>query len=107
MAKLNIAKGVYRMPGSRWLWYRWSENGKRFAISLETEDESTAILKKQAIVAEVARRGSESYRKQNSEPGPANQIAKVIREYLADGMSRDRKSMTPRTAQNLGYLLNQ
>jgi integrase len=95
------------MPGSRFFWYRWSENGKRFAVSLETEDESTAILKKKAIVADVARRGSESYRKQNSEPAAANQIAKVIREYLADGMSRDRKSMTPRTAQNLSYLLNQ
>jgi len=48
MAKLNITKGIYRMSGSRWLWYRWSENGRRYAVSLETEDEATAIVKKKA-----------------------------------------------------------
>jgi Site-specific recombinase XerD len=106
VAKLQVTIGIYRMPGSRYFWYRWSENGKRYAVSLETEDESAAILKKKAILANVARHGSESYRKQTGEPAPASQMAKVIREYLADAMSKDRKPMTPSTAKTVRYELN-
>jgi hypothetical protein len=95
------------MPGSKYLWYRWSENGRRYAVSLQTEDEATAVIEKQKIVRDVALRGSESYGKKNGEPVVANQFAKVVREYLAEGQNRDRKAMTPRTAKNLGYLLNQ
>jgi integrase len=106
VAKLQVTTGIYRMPGSRYFWYRWSENGKRYAVSLETEDESTAILKKKEILADVDRRGSESYRKQTGEPPPANQMAKVIREYLAEAMSKDRKPMTSNTARTVGYELS-
>ncbi len=107
MAKLIIAKGVYRMPGSRWLWYRWSENGKRFAVSLETEDESTAILKKKAILAEVARRGSEAYRSNGTKPDSAElcQMGAIIRQYLDDAKSRVRKPMQLGTAKNIRYVL--
>jgi hypothetical protein len=58
------------MPGSKFFWYRWTENGRRFAVSLKTEDESTAIIEKLKIVKDVARRGSSSYRKQTGEPEP-------------------------------------
>jgi hypothetical protein len=36
-------KGLYRMPGSRFYWYRWSQGGKRHAVSLRTDDLPTAI----------------------------------------------------------------
>src|SRR5260221_5878312 len=97
----------YRMPGSRWLWYRWSENGRRYAVSLETEDEATAIVKKKAILADVARRGSEAYRKQVVDDlGPLNQMSRVIRDYLESAKSRDRKAMLPITAKNIRYVLD-
>jgi integrase len=106
MAKLKVTTGIYRMGGSRFFWYRWTENGKRYAVSLETEDEATAILKKKAIIADVARRGSESYRKQSVEAGPQTQMSKITRDYFADSMSRDRKPMTPDTAKNQKYVLD-
>jgi integrase len=107
MAKLNITKGIYRMPGSRWLWYRWSENGRRYAVSLETEDEATAIVKKKAILADVARRGSEAYRKQAvGGSGPQNEMSRVIWEYLENAKNRDRKAMLPVTAKNIRYVLD-
>jgi integrase len=96
------------MPGSRFLWYRWSENGKRYAISLATEDEGQALQKKNAIRADIDRRGSDQYtKKKNGESAAANPFERIVREYLAEGMSRDRKAMTPHTAKNLGYILNQ
>jgi integrase len=94
------------MPGSKYWWYRWSENGKRYAISLKTEDEATAIEKRKDIMVDVARRGSSAYQKQTSQSAPANQMEKVIREYLGEAMSRDRKPMTPDTAKNQKYVLD-
>jgi integrase len=107
VTKLNITKGIYRMSGSRWLWYRWSENGRRYAVSLETEDEATAIVKKKAILVDVARRGSDAYRKQTAgEPGPQNQMSRVIGDYLENAKNRDRKAMLPVTAKNIRYVLD-
>jgi integrase len=104
--KAKFFAGIYRMPGSRFLWYRWTEAGKRYSVSLKTESEAEALIKKQEIVRDVAKRGSAPYGKQKGEPAPANQIAKIIREYLAEAMSRDRKPMTAGTAKTVGYELN-
>jgi integrase len=94
------------MPGSRFWWYRWSEAGKRYAVSLQTEDEATALIKKHEIVKDVAERGSSAYGKQSGESIPANQLPHVVREYLAEAKSRDRKPMTHWTAKTISYELN-
>src|ERR1700733_12265390 len=94
------------MSGSRFYWYRWTEKGKRFAVSLETEDEAEALLKKRAIIADVERRGSGVYRPKASTPAPVNEFAKVIAEYLAEGRSRDRRPLSPGKAKTIGYELN-
>jgi integrase len=104
--KSKFFAGIYRMPGSRFWWYRWTEAGKRYSVSLKTESEAEALIKKQEIVRDVAQRGSASYGKQKGEPAPVNQLAKIIREYLAEAMSRDRKPMTAGTAKTVGYELN-
>jgi integrase len=95
------------MPGSKYWWYRWSEHGKRYAVSLRTEDEGTAIQKRKEIMVDVARRGSSVYQKQNGgQPAPANQMGKVVREYLLEAQNRDRKPMTTGTAKNQKYVLD-
>ena len=45
-------QGIYHMPGSKYLWFRWTEDGKRYAVSLKTNDEAVAITKARAILAE-------------------------------------------------------
>jgi integrase len=104
--KTKAFRGIYKMAGSRYYWYRWMEKGKRFAVSLETEDETEALLKKRDIVADVEKRGSEVYRSRPNTPAPANEFAKTIAEYLADGMSRNRRPLSPGTAKTIGYELN-
>jgi site-specific recombinase XerD len=99
-------KGIYKMRGSRFYWYRWSENKKRFAVSLETEDEAEALLKKRTIAEDVKQRGSAAYRSKPDATTPKTQFAAVIAEYLADGMSRDRRPLSPDTAKTIGYELN-
>ena len=106
MAQFKVTSGIYRMPGSKFFWYRWTENGRRFAVSLKTEDESTAIIEKLKIAKDVARRGSSSYRKQTGEPEPQTQMGNVIKQYLEYAKNRDRKPMSPKTAKTVSYELN-
>jgi len=94
------------MSGSRYWWYRWSDHGKRYAVSLKTESESEALIKKQEIVRDVAKRGSSAYGKHAGVHEPATEMGKVISEYLAAAMNRDRKPMTPATAKNQKYVLD-
>jgi integrase len=105
----NVAqqsKGIYQMPGSRFFWYRWQENGKRYWVSLKTENFSDAVLAKQKILADVEKRGSEAYRKAKGKPGePATPVDKIIDTYLAFAQNRNRKPMKPHTAANVRLTL--
>jgi integrase len=102
----KITAGLYRMPGSRFWWYRWSENGQRFAVSLKTEDESTAILEKAKIVADVQRRGSASYRAiKGGGDGASTGAEAIVDRYLDDAKNRTRKPMRPETAKTVGFVL--
>jgi integrase len=102
----EILKGLYKMPGSPYWWYRWSENGKRYAVSLKTESESEAILEKVQIAADVERRGSEAYRTIKGDEGrPKQPIDKVIDQYLDEARNRTKKAMRPNVADNVGLML--
>ncbi len=105
MTQFKVTSGIYKMPGSKFFWYRWTEHGKRYAVSLKTEDEATAIVKKLAIIKDVERRGSSSYRKQAGEPEPQTQMGNVIKKYLEFAKNRDRKPMSPGTAKTVSYEL--
>lgn len=102
----QVTAGLYRMPGSPYWWYRWSENGQRFAVSLKTEDETAAVLKKAEILADIQKRGSEVYRFVKGQSGDASTGLEVIVDrYLDDAKNRTRKPMRPETAKTVGYVL--
>ena len=103
--KTKAFRGIYKMQGSRFYWYRWSDKGQRYAVSLETEDEAEAILKKRAILADVEARGSAHYKSKPDADTPATHFEAIIAEYLADGMSRERRPLSPGTAQTIKYVL--
>lgn len=86
-------KGIYKMPGSKYLWFRWTEGGKRHAVSLKTDDEAVAIVKARAILAEGL--GSTNYR----DP------LITISEYLKASQERAKKPMRPGTAERQGAVL--
>jgi len=86
-------KGIYRMPGSKYLWFRWNQGGKRHAVSLKTDDEAVAIVKARAILAEGL--GSTNHRDAFS----------VVSEYLKEAQERRRKPMRDGTAKKKGAVL--
>jgi len=45
-------KGIYQMTGSRYWWFRYQRNGKRYAVSLKTTNEGEAVTRAQAILAD-------------------------------------------------------
>lgn len=45
-------KGIYQMTGSRYWWFRYQRNRKRYAVSLKTTNEGEAVTRAQAILAE-------------------------------------------------------
>jgi integrase len=91
----GFMKGIYHMPGSKYLWFRWTDDGKRYAVSLKTDDEAIAITKARAILAEGL------FRPRQDQGG----IEAVISDYLRLAQERPKKPMRPRTAQNVGHLL--
>ena len=102
----QVTAGLYRMPGSPYWWYRWSENGKRYAVSLKTEDETTAVIKKGQILADIQRRGSEVYRPvKGKDGGTSTGVEAVVDHYLDDAKNRTRKPMRPETAKTVGFVL--
>jgi site-specific recombinase XerC len=105
-AKKRVTAGIYKMPGSRYWWYRFTDwNGKRIAISLKTEDETQAILKKAEIIENVARFGSDSYRPLKPGSGPIHQVDSVIDRYVDEAKNRLKKAMRPRIANNVSGML--
>jgi integrase len=87
-------KGLYQMSGSRYWWFRWTEDGKRNAVSLKTEDEAEAITKARAILAEGL-----------INPKQKTGIERAITDYLQMAQKRVRKPMRPETVKNVRFML--
>jgi integrase len=87
-------KGLYQMSGSRYWWFRWTEDGKRNAVSLKTEDEAEAITKARAILAEGL-----------INPKQKTAIERAITDYLQIAQKRARKPMRPETAKTVSFIL--
>jgi len=96
-------KGLYKMSGSRFWWFRYSQDGKRHAVSLRTTEESEAITRAQAIRAEGLLAAS-AY--SPNEPAPRRyEIQGVIDRYLKDAQERNKKPLRAETARVRGYIL--
>jgi integrase len=96
-------KGIYRMPGSRFWWFRYTQDGQRHSVSLRTEEESEAITRAQAILAEglIA---AEEYTP--LEPAPRRrEIHGLIEQYLKDAQARNKKPLRAGTAADYRYIL--
>jgi integrase len=93
-------KGLYNMPGSKYLWYRWTgQDGKRRATSLKTDDLPEAIKKVRQIQA-----GAALMRWETGVP-IATPASKLVDRYLSAAQKRARKPMRPGTAKRQGDIL--
>jgi integrase len=88
------------MPGSRYLWYRWSEGGRRFAVSLKTDSLQEAIQKIQNIKA-----GRAIVRWEEGGSTERTVMTRLVDDYLTMAQTRAKKPMRPRTAEMVKYVL--
>jgi integrase len=96
-------KGLYRMPESKYWWFRYTRDGKRQAVSLRTEDQGEAIKRAGAILAEglIA---TEAYTP--SEPAPQRrEIHGLIEQYLEESQGRTKEPLRKVTADTRRYIL--
>src|SRR6516225_3019438 len=94
-------KGLYNMPGSKYLWYRWTgQDGKRRAVSLKTDDPAEAIKKVREIQA-----GAALMRWEMGEPIPTA-AWKMVEKYLTTAQKRARKPLRPATAKRQRDILH-
>jgi integrase len=89
-------KGLYKQKESRNWWFRFTQGGKRHAVSLKTDDEPTAIVKARAILAEGL-----------FEPPRAQSVEALITQYLRVAQERSKQPLRPDTAKRNGYILRQ
>jgi integrase len=93
-------KGVYNMPGSKFLWYRWTgSDGKRRAVSLKTDDLGDALVAVKRIQS-----GEFIARWERGET-PQTPATKMVDEYLAMAGQRAKKPMRPKTVKMARYVL--
>jgi integrase len=98
----NLTKGIYNMPGSKYLWYRWTGgDGKRRATSLKTESLDEAIEKAKRI------QDGEFIARWDKGEARATPATKLVDTYLAMAQNRAKKPMRPRTARTIKYILSQ
>jgi integrase len=92
-------KGLYHMPGSKYFWYRWTQDGKRHAVSLKTDDLSEAIKKAKEI-----RAGALFARWERAKPR-ATPLTELVEDYLTAAQKRRKKPMRPDTAKRQEFIL--
>jgi integrase len=92
-------KGLYNMPGSKYFWYRWTQDGKRRAVSLKTDDLSEAIKKVKEI-----RAGALFARWERAAP-LATPASKLVEDYLTAAQKRGKKPMRAETAKRVRYII--
>jgi integrase len=103
LMKTKRFKGLYRMPNSQYWWFRYNQDGQRFAVSLKTPDEALAITRARAILAEGL---LASNRYMPNEPAPRKrEIHGLIDKYLAEAQSRNKKPLRAVTAETRKYIL--
>jgi hypothetical protein len=90
-------KGIYRMPGSKFYWYRWTQGGKRRAVSLKTDDLSGAVKAVRRIQA-----GEWIARWERAE-APETAATSLVEDSMAQ--QRAKKPMRTRTAKTIKYIL--
>ncbi len=96
-------KGLYKFSNSKNWWFRYTQDGKRHAVPLRTEDEAEAITRARAILAEglIA---SEAYTP--NEPAPRRrEIHGLIDQYLEEFQNRYKKPLRKVTADTRRYIL--
>jgi integrase len=82
-------KGLYKMAGSRYWWYRWTgPDGKRHSMSTKTEDESEAIVKARQVHVDF------------TVAVPRNPLIPLVDRYLGEAQTRNKKPMRSETAKN-------
>jgi integrase len=87
-------KGLYKMAGSRFWWYRWSgPDGKRHAVSLKTSDEAEAIKKAREIPINFA------------VTVPRDALVPIIDRYLSEAQTRNKRPLRPEVAKTNRYIL--
>jgi integrase len=87
-------KGLYKMSGSRYWWYRWTgPDGKRQAVSLKTDDEAEAIVKARGIPVEFTAAVSR------------NPLVPIIDRYLNEAQVRNKRPLRPEVAKTNRYIL--
>src|SRR5262249_51850232 len=94
-------KGLYQMQGSRFYWYRWTEDRKRRAVSLKTDDLSEAIKKLKEIQT-----GAWFARWERAEKA-TTPITGSVEKYLDQAQKRRKKPMRPETARRVKNALLQ
>jgi integrase len=92
-------KGLYHMPGSRFYWYRWTQEGKRHAVSLKTDDLGEAVQKAKEI-----RVGAAFPRWDRAKPH-TTPATKLVEDYLSMAQKRAKKPMRPEVAKTIKYIL--
>ncbi len=96
-------KGLYKFADSKKWWFRYTQDGKRHAVALLTEDEAEAITRARALLAEglIA---AEAYTP--NEPAPRKrEIHSLIDQYLEESQSRTKDAMRKVTADTRRYIL--
>ena len=87
-------KGLYKMSGSRYWWYRWTgTDGKRHAVSLKTGDEAEAIVKAREIPVDF------------TASVPRNPLVPIIDRYLSEAQVRNKRPLRPEVAKTNRYIL--
>src|SRR5262245_27380742 len=87
------------MPGSKFYWYRWTQGGRRRAVSLKTDDLAEAIQAVKRIQA-----GEFFARWERAEP-VGTSVTRLVEDYLAMAQERTKKPMRVRTAKTIKYVL--
>jgi integrase len=101
--KKPALKGLYRMPESKYWWFRYTRDGKRQAVSLRTVDQVEAIKRAQEILADglIA---TEAYTP--NEPAPQRrEIHGLIEQYLEESQGRTKEPLRKVTADTRRYIL--
>lgn len=91
------------MYGSQNWWFRYTQNGRRYAVTLRTPDEAEAIKRATAVLAEGLL-AAEAYTP--NEPAPRRrEIHGLIDQYLKKAQDRNKKPLRPETADVRRYIL--
>jgi integrase len=93
-------RGLYKYANSSFYWYRWTENGKRKAVSLQTDDLAEAFSKVKQIQA-----GALFARWERAEP-TRTAARKLVKDYVKVAQGRAKKPLRPETAKVRSYILH-